>query len=423
MASYQAAIILLTINLGLLWLLMAYPLGLRTLRVSRRLRVRPEEIWRLMRPSGAMTEWHPHILSATPMKDSPDKIEFFYRHPDRHGQPSRRIMAVDRMAVTASGVYTCDLRVVSDSTLDSSFWAGYRESRRIEPCSGGTRVTFEQTDSYRGLAFYLFRRIALRRELQALEDHVTGQKSSDRLALEHPLFQVFLAIISTLMLWPFFGLNTQGLMMSSFLTLVIVLHELGHMIAYRAFGHKSTRMIFVPLLGGIAVGGRPYNTRFEVATCALMGPGISAFLVPILISLHSSLGKTELAQEVGSPLLVFLLILGAFNLLNLIPMYRFDGGRILRQVFDSQRMLALGSFGIAAAIVATGWHIGLPPLALLAGLAVFTLLSMIRTSPVRPREELTAMSSPERLIAGFGLYSAVSMHALAIAYACDHLFG
>ncbi|QLF70563.1 hypothetical protein FE840_014035 [Peteryoungia desertarenae] len=423
MESYQAAIFLLAINLGLLWLLMAFPLGLKTLRVSCRLGVRPEEIWRLMRPSGAMTEWHPSILSATPIKDSPDKIEFSFRQPDRYGEPSRRVMAVDRMAVTASGIYTCDLRVISDSTLDSNFWAGYRESRRVEPCLGGARVTFEQTDSYRGLAFYLFRRLALQRELRALEDHVTGRKGSDRLALEHPLFQMFLALVSTLMLWPFFGLTLQGLMLSSFLTLVIALHEVGHMIAYRAFGHRQTRMIFVPLLGGIAIGGRPYHSRFEVATCALMGPGFSAFLVPILISLHDSMNRTGLGLDTGKPLLVFLLILGAFNLLNLMPMYRFDGGQILRQVFDSQRMLALGSFGITAAIAATGWHIGLPPLALLGALAVFTLLSLIRTNPLRPREELIAMSPAERLVAGFGLYAAVMMHALAIAYACGRLFG
>eukprot|EP01035_Chromulina_nebulosa_P052501 gene52501-71609_t len=164
------------------------------------------------------------------------------------------------------------------------------------------------------------------------------------------------------MLWPFFGLDLEGLMISSFLTLVIVLHELGHLVAYRAFGHARPRMIFVPLLGGIAIGGRPYHSRFEVATCALMGPGVSAFLVPILVALQNTAAKAPWAQDTSGPLLVFLLILGAFNLLNLLPMYRFDGGQILRQVFDSQRLLALGSFGIAAAIAATGWHIGLPPL-------------------------------------------------------------
>ena len=33
-------------------------------------------------------------------------------------------------------------------------------------------------------------------------------------------------------------------------------------------GHRKVRMIFVPLLGGIAIGGRPYDSRFEVAFVA-----------------------------------------------------------------------------------------------------------------------------------------------------------
>jgi hypothetical protein len=35
-------------------------------------------------------------------------------------------------------------------------------------------------------------------------------------------------------------------MISTFLTMVIALHELGHMAAYRMFGHTSVRMIFIP---------------------------------------------------------------------------------------------------------------------------------------------------------------------------------
>ena len=111
--------------------------------------------------------------------------------------------------------------------------------------------------------------------------------------------------------------------------LVILLHELGHMVAYRAFGHPSVRMIFVPLLGGIAIGGRPYNSHFEVATCALMGAGFSALLVPILVAAHQSVQGIPHPAAMDGPTLVFLVILGAFNLLNLLPTYRFDGGQVL----------------------------------------------------------------------------------------------
>jgi Zn-dependent protease len=422
LATHQAAVFLAAFNLALLWLLMAAPLGRRTIRVSRIIRERPEELWNITRPAGDLTAWHPHVIAVEPVEGKPDLVEFAYRHPDRHGRPSRRTMIVDRTAMTAAGSFSCDLRVVGDSTLDHSFWEGYRESRKVERAPLGSRVTFEQTDNYRGLAFYLFRRVALARELGSLKDHVEESRSSSLLRFEHPAWQTVLVIISTLLLWPFFSLTATGLMMSVFLTLVILLHELGHMVAYRAFGHPSVRMIFVPLLGGIAIGGRPYNSHFEVATCALMGAGFSALLVPILVAAHQSAQSFPHPEGTDGPTLVFLVILGAFNLLNLLPTYRFDGGQVLRQVFEGQRALAITSFVVTGVVLWTGWRIGLEAPMLIAGLAIFILLSMIRTRSVKPREALTPMNAAERLMTGFGYYAALAMHVYAVIYACDRLF-
>ncbi|MCM2404146.1 hypothetical protein NBH20_23475 [Rhizobium sp. S153] len=416
MTEFQTAFVLLGINIGLLWLLLAAPLGSRTITVRRLLNKRAEEIWDMARPGGGLADWHPAIVSSRPIEGMPDRLELSYRQPDRQGRSMTRIIAIDRTGVTAQGEFSCELRIVADSALDAEFWSGYREVRRITPTEVGSAIVIEQTDSYRGLAGYLYRYVSLRREVRALEDYIEGRKPVAHERFEHPLVQTALAVISTLLLWPFFGMNSNGLMISVFLTLVIVFHELGHMVAYRAFGHESARMIFVPLLGGIAIGGRPYDSRFEVATCALMGAGVSAFLVPILIAAHQS------GLE-GGPILVFLLILGAFNLLNLLPMYRFDGGQILRQIFRTTKALTLASFSVTGVILWTGWRIGLSPLALLAALSIFCLLSLIRTGKVKPRHELAEMSPAEQLMTGFGLYAALSIHVYAVVYACGRLFG
>jgi Zn-dependent protease len=313
-------------------------------------------------------------------------------------------------------------QVVDDSTLDSRFWRHFHERRQVTGASGGATLTVEQTDTYRGLAFLIFRYVALRREMRALEGWMNTGQSKPNGVFEHPVVQTLLAILSTLLLWPFFGLNLAGLMISTFLTMVIVLHELGHMAAYRTFGHRKVRMIFIPLLGGIAIGGRPYNSLFEVATCALMGPGMSAFLVPILIAAVQATGAGWLPQDLRGPLLVFLLILGAFNLLNLLPMYRFDGGQVLRQIFISRSSLIAASFGITLVILVVGWSIGLTSVALLAALAVFTLLSLIGSGSVKPKDELEKISGGERMLVSFGLYAAVAMHGYAIIYAANVLF-
>jgi Zn-dependent protease len=414
MSISVSVLLLLTINLGLIWLLIAAPVGRRTLRLARVYRASPRRLAALASPLGAEADWHPSVLSSERL--SCERVRQTFSHPDSRGDPITRMLAV-RETADGEGI-ACEARVIEDSTLDASFWRNYVERRFLQPVPGGTMLTVEQTDRYRGIAFLLFRYIRLRREMKALDRWLETGSGEVRGVLERPAMQAGLATLSTLLLWPFFGLHVRGLLLSTMLTVAIVLHEFGHMAAYRAFGHQRVRMIFVPLLGGIAIGGRPYASRFEVAVCALMGAGMSAFLVPPLIALHDAVGGVK-----GAAILVFLLIVGAFNLLNLLPMHRFDGGQVLRQVFSSRRGLLVASFLVALVVVSVGWRIGLPTRLLIAGLAVFTILSLIGAGGVKPRRALEPMTAPQRLLAGFGLYAAIALHAQAIVYACDRLFG
>ncbi len=117
-------------------------------------------------------------------------------------------------------------------------------------------MSLSQTDRYRGVAFLVFRYFAMRRELGKLQKWArTGQYRKGGW-FEHPLSQVGFAILSAFILWPFFGLNLGGLALAAILTSVVALHELGHMAAFRLMGHRKARMIFIPLLGGIAIGGQ-----------------------------------------------------------------------------------------------------------------------------------------------------------------------
>jgi hypothetical protein len=94
----------------------------------------------------------------------------------------------------------------------------------------------------------------------------------------------------------------------------------------------------------------------------------------------------------------------------------------LRQVFLTKKSLLGASFAVTLVILCVGWLIGAPNNALLAGLAVFTLLSLIGSGSVKPKEKLEPMGSAERMLVGFGLYSAVAMHSYAIIYAAAALF-
>lgn len=413
------ALILLIANLGLIWLLMAAPLGTKTIRLRRTLHDDPERVWQAVYPLGKDALWYPALLDSV-AEPATGRVVQRLAHADRRGDPIRRTLELSELS--GSWRHGYEARVVEDSTLHPSFWTNYRERRMVGSSADGAELVVEQTDRYRGLAFLAFRFFALRRELDALPGWLETGKVEQRGLFEHPGTQLLMAVLSTLVLWPFFGLNASGLVYSCLLTVVIALHELGHLAAYRAFGHQTVRMIFIPLLGGIAIGGRPYNSRFEVAACALMGPGMSAFLVPVLVFAQTALARNAPAQPYAGYVLVFLLVLAAFNLLNLLPMSRFDGGQVLRQVFPTHDGLLGGTFLVTAAILFTGWHVGVPSQALFGGLAVMALLSLSNRATVKMREELVDMTGGERLFAGFGYYAALAIHAYGLVYACDLLF-
>ncbi len=422
MSGLQSAILLLFINIGLLWLLMRIPLGLRTLHVNRTFRCTHETLWSAMNPAGSKANWHHSVISSTPLSHRAGVIEQIYKHLDKNGEPLRRLLSLEPLAAVTGSAHGFQSAVIDDSTLDLSFWRDFRERRIVRPTPEGAMLEIAQTDRYRGLAFLIFRYVALRREMRALEGWLATGESHPQGYFEHPLVQVGLAVLSTLLLWPFLGLTVQGLMISTFLTLVIALHELGHMAAYRMFGHQSVRMIFVPLLGGVAIGGRPYRSLFEVATCALMGAGMSAFLVPILIVAEQLADRGIVPSPARGPLLVFIMILGAFNLLNLLPMHRFDGGQLLRQIFRSRRSQAAASFVVTLCIMCVGFEVGLAATWLLAGLVVFTIVSMIGAGSVKPRQKLEEMKDGERMLVAFGLYAAIAMHGYAVVFAIDRIF-
>ncbi|MBZ9858257.1 site-2 protease family protein [Mesorhizobium sp. CA12] len=266
-------------NLGLIFLLMTVPLGLRTVTVSRVIKADRNCLWQALWPFGGDAGWSGEILAAEPL-DSEGTALIRLSWEGRDGRPIDRKA---RLEDVREGSYF-SMTVIEDTALDPSFWANYRETAELVPEGEAVRVTLTQTDRYRGVAFLIFRFFAMRRELRKLDVWAATGTYRRGGWFEHPLSQVGFAVLSALILWPFFGLNLGGLALAAILTSVVALHELGHMAAFRLTGHRRARMIFIPLLGGIAIGGRPYDSRFEVAFVALMGAGFSAFLVPVLIA-------------------------------------------------------------------------------------------------------------------------------------------
>lgn len=405
------------LNLGLIFLLLAAPLGVRTVRLSRLIPADRAKLWNALWPLGSQAAWSGEYTKATVVEGRPDLAYVELGWEGRDGKPIRRTLKFDDLVDGER----FSLAIVDDSSLEAAFWSRYRETVLLEPEDGKVRVTITRTDRYRGLAFLVFRYFAARREMAKLRIWaMTGNYRAGGV-FEHPLSQVGFAVLSALILWPFFGLSLGGLALASVLTAVVALHELGHMAAFRMMGHRKVRMIFVPLLGGIAIGGRPYDSRFEVAFVALMGAGFSAFVVPIAIA--SSLYAAGEGWRAAAGLLATLAGCAAlFNIGNLVPVWKFDGGQVLRQICPNPLALALSSFLLLSAFLALGSLAGFPGRFLIVAGAVFAILSLITAgSGVKPRYELKPIGLVDRLAIAAALLSVFAIHGFGLLWAASRL--
>ena len=92
MSTSFSVILLLVINLGLIWLLIAAPVGRRTLQLTRVFKAPPRRIAALVSPLGAEAHWHPSLLSSEALSSGRVKQTFSY--PARRGAPTPRTLAV-----------------------------------------------------------------------------------------------------------------------------------------------------------------------------------------------------------------------------------------------------------------------------------------------------------------------------------------
>jgi len=106
------------------------------------------------------------------------------------------------------------------------------------------------------------------------------------------------------------------------LLIVILLHELGHVIAMRWAGIPVRGIYFVPFFGGVAVGDSLGTSQIARGFVALMGPAFS---------IVTTLALVVLSTQSSEPLLFELALLSALlNGFNLLPILPLDGGRVLQ---------------------------------------------------------------------------------------------
>ncbi len=122
---------------------------------------------------------------------------------------------------------------------------------------------------------------------------------------------------------PVFGLS---------LIAVIVIHEFGHVAAFRVAGHHDASFRLVPLLGGYAISNREPDTQEESVFIALMGPGICIAPMVLAYALMPVIGP--IWPKTIYPLMTFASVCGALNFFNLLPIWPLDGGRLTASILS-----------------------------------------------------------------------------------------
>lgn len=109
------------------------------------------------------------------------------------------------------------------------------------------------------------------------------------------------------------------------LTVVIFIHELGHLTAMKLFKYKDLSLFFIPLLGALASGQKDEISQKQKVIVALSGP-LPGVIIGTIVWIVSMRSGSEFLNRCGN---IFIYL----NLFNLLPIMPLDGGRIIKSLF------------------------------------------------------------------------------------------
>lgn len=155
----------------------------------------------------------------------------------------------------------------------------------------------------------------------------------------------------------------------------VLVHELGHALATRAFGARAT--IRLHSFGGLTQPSRGLS-RWRSIAMTLAGPGAGFALGALaMLVLHLAPGLTPLARWTLQRLMLVNFFWGVINLLPIPPL---DGGHVLLGVLGRrhERAARIIAVVVAGLVVLYGLSSGSVFLAILFGLLAFQNVQTLR---------------------------------------------
>jgi Zn-dependent protease/Tfp pilus assembly protein PilF len=152
----------------------------------------------------------------------------------------------------------------------------------------------------------------------------------------------YLLLISTLA-FILLAFPTMGWQFGIQILAIVFVHELGHLLAMQFFGYRDTSILFIPLLGGVAMGQKDNASLAQKFWVLMLGPLPGIIIGTIIALYYPAISSSELHK--------FGLLTIGINLFNLLPIYPLDGGKIVDLLLQPYPYLSFALRVICAGIL------------------------------------------------------------------------
>ncbi len=407
----------------ILWAIaMSWPARrLRRLRLSASIAAPAEYVWKAYcydTPDPAIARLHSTIVSTKRIGQDPPVQESVIDSSGGHGASHSTVQY--EIQSERENEYR-QSRVISYNGAPFPFGQAHVETLTLQPRDGGTALSMTWQGETATFGQFMQMRRALRYFLRRLQLFCETGETLPVTPQRSRRFNVLLSVlaIGTFVLW-------LGWLGGLLLAAALILHEFGHWTAMRLTGQPAPRMMLVPFFGGVALANHPHKSLFADAFCALMGAGLSALVSLGFLLATQAMGShldADLPRDLYSIniapawwetvrwLFRLAVLIGALNLLQLIPILPLDGGQVLRAVMQSfhaawarRAMIGIGGVGTVAFAL-----LGDP---LLAGIVAFGGLQAWHMSRVPARARPMRGLEITVIAAGYGFV--IAIHAAAV---------
>lgn len=141
----------------------------------------------------------------------------------------------------------------------------------------------------------------------------------------------------------FYFLFERNIAYIAAILMVIIIHEMGHLLAMKIFKYSNVKIFILPLIGAFTSGKKQNVSQLQLSIIILAGPLPGIMIACVLYYLNLGLTNETVNMLANS----FLFI----NLFNLLPIFPLDGGRLLETLFFKQNHIIRLVFGIISIMV------------------------------------------------------------------------